>query len=546
MRKTDDSVSSENDDAVAGASPLLVNVTEEITQEIEPKSGLIAATNREIYLELIKLATPLALSGYVQISSSVFVSWQTSQLGETLIAEYSLAKHAVPLLLTMGALFAPLPGRLAVLNAGTGNIVKVRYGFQASYLGTAIVSVPISVGLLFMPNVLAALGLSSALSSSAGFFARCYIVNVPFILLNLSDLAFLEITKQQNYVLLYQIVTSGVRILLSYTLTAKLQNFPQWGLLGLSLAEGGAALSGFLLLKTIIRRKPATRDYHLFQIRRHDWRRILLELKSQILLGLPVMAYRLSLAGQEFVAGMVIGWSGSKQLALNSASGFYIGFLSPVVDALASATMIQAGRYLSARPISDMKKMFGFSILTALGVCAIPAVPYLVFPNQLAENFIGDLSELTVSVRGVFALMLLGWSLEKLKAIGAAHLIGIGDTKTPAVGNLVGDLLIIIPLVLILGYFTQLGLIGVDSAVVLGFAVGTVIIMLSLGRSFSQENRVTIDDNPAIEMQSRESHQSEFCEQFRFFRTNNMPEASLFYPPGHDMAQEDNFPDSRN
>ena len=195
------------------------------------------------------------------------------------------------------------------------------------------------------------------------------------------------------------------------------------------------------------------------------------------------------------VTGLMMGWFGEvpmagHQIALNLAS---FTFMVPL--GIASSGSVLVGHAIGRGDLPGARRESGAALLLGVGFMTASALLFLVVPRILAGAFTTDAAVLAVAaallpIAGVFQVF------DGTQVVCAGLLRGLGDTRVPMLGNLVGFWVIGIPagafLALRLGY----GPPGLWWGLVVGLAaVGLLLLARTASLLRRGVGRVRVDDD---------------------------------------------------
>jgi MATE family multidrug resistance protein len=167
--------------------------------------------------------------------------------------------------------------------------------------------------------------------------------------------------------------------------------------------------------------------------------------------------------------------SAAHAIALNIAS-FTFSFAMGV----AAATSVQVGNAVGANNIALARSRGLLGIRVGLAVMAGCAVAFLLVPEAIARAFTND-SVVVVATVPLLHIAALFQLSDGTQAIAAGALRGLGHTSQTLWGNLVGHYVVALPLILVLCFSLERGIVGVWWGLSAGLTVtGAYLVVMFL------------------------------------------------------------------
>jgi len=192
-------------------------------------------------------------------------------------------------------------------------------------------------------------------------------------------------------------------------------------------------------------------------------------IKKIIGIGLPSgFQYFLEVAAFSFAA-IMIGWIGSKhlaahQIAINMASVTYM-----IILGISAAGTIRVGGFVG---MNDWKKV-RYAGFTALGIAVSImfcfGIVFIIFNSSLPYYYVND-SEVVKIASQLLIIAALFQIFDGMQASGVGILRGLTDVKVPLLISLLAYWIIGIPIGAFLGFYFELGAVGVWIGLLFGLA----------------------------------------------------------------------------
>lgn len=281
-------------------------------------------------------------------------------------------------------------------------------------------------------------------------------------------------------------------VLLNWMLVYGRLGFPALGAVGAGWASTGARLlmalgllaAGWPVLGRLLR--PWRRD--AFALR---------PLGRMMRLGAPVGLMTMLEFTAFGVTGLLMGWFGEvpmagHQIALNLAS---FTFMVPL--GIASSGSVLVGHAVGRGDLPGARRESGAALVLGVGFMTASALIFLAMPRLLAGAFTTDPAVLAVAaallpIAGFFQVF------DGTQVVCAGLLRGMGDTRFPMLGNLVGFWVLGIPAGALLALRFGLGPAGLWWGLVVGLgAVGLLLLARTAVLLRRGVRRVRVDDDTA-------------------------------------------------
>jgi MATE family multidrug resistance protein len=212
------------------------------------------------------------------------------------------------------------------------------------------------------------------------------------------------------------------------------------------------------------------------------------DLREVLRYGLPVGGQIFAEVGIFGVATVIAAHLGELDAAAHSIALNIASFTFSFAVGVAAATSVRVGHAVGAGDLTLARARGLQGIRLGLIVMACFAATFLIVPALIARAFTNDgpVIVATVPLLHIAALFQLS---DGTQAIGAGALRGLGRTGATLWANLVGHYAFALPLIFILGFSLQLGIVGVWWALSAGLTatgIYLVILFVRLTRSSYQ------------------------------------------------------------
>ncbi len=390
----------------------------------------------------------------------------------------------------MGVLMALDP--LVAQAVGARDRLAAARGVQRGLVLSAALALPISLALLTAAPVLASLRQpAEVVPLAAGYVLAC----IPGLFPLLAFYALRQSLQAHGRVapVLWSVLAANLaNAVLNWALVYGKLGAPALGAVGAGWASSAARLllalavlgAGWPLLGPLVR--PWRAD--AFALR---------PLGRMLRLGAPVGLMTMLEFTAFGVTGILMGWFGEvpmagHQIALNIAS---FTFMVPL--GIASAGSVLVGHAIGRGDLPGARRESGAALALGVGFMTASALVFLAIPRVLAGAFTTDAAVLAVAamllpIAGVFQVF------DGTQVVSAGLLRGLGDTRVPMLGNLLGFWGLGIPAGAWFAFGLRLGPSGLWWGFVVGLgAVGLLLLARTAALLRRGVGRVRVDDDTA-------------------------------------------------
>lgn len=285
----------------------------------------------------------------------------------------------------------------------------------------------------------------------------------------------LSLTKQSMYI---SIFANVINIGLNYVLMYGKLGFPAMGLVGAAWATlFSRILMAFMMGAYILMHKRFERYWSYLSWQHLSWAHI----SRMFKIGMPISMQMIFEMGAFSFSAVMIGWMGARelaahQIALNIASITYM-----MASGISAAATIRVGKL---RGTGDLQSVHhaGYSSLI-LGAVFMAGSAILII---LAKDFIPLLYVKDVEVQALATQLLIIAAIFQLsdgvQVVGLGALRGLEDVKVPSLISLFSYWLFALPLGYVLGFWFELGPIGIWLGLLIGLTTSALLLFLRFKR----------------------------------------------------------------
>lgn len=416
--------------------------------------------------ETIKLALPISIGQLGHVMLGVVDSIMVGAVGSASLAAASLVNGIFFLILVIGIGLSMAATPLIAMAKGSGKFDDCGKILNHSLVVNSVFSIVLMTGTFGFSFLIPYLNQPKEVVREAIPYLQVLSLSViPFILFQ-TYRQFLEGLSIPNPPMYIAIFANLLNAFVNWILIYGNLGFPAWGLFGAGVATTltrwtmAAVLFYFVL------------NYNRVQIYKPQVKIKALDfslIKKLISIGLPSgFQYFLEVAAFSFAA-IMIGWLGKAQLAahqiaINLASVTYM-----IILGISSAGTIRVGEAAGQKNITQVRRA-GFSTLglaTALMFCF--GICFILFRNILPLLYINEEEVVEVASK-LLIIAALFQIFDGLQATGIGVLRGLTDTKIPMIISFAAYWIIGIPIAVLLGFYFNLGAVGIWIGLLLGLA----------------------------------------------------------------------------
>jgi len=371
---------------------------------------------------------------------------------------------------------------------GAKDEVGVARGFQRGFVLALLLTIPISIALLFAGPILRALGQADDVVPLAVSYAVISIPGVlPFLAFSVlrQTLQAMELVRP---IVLTMIVANLVNIGLNWVLIFGKLGAPALGVAGAAWATTAARWLMVIVLFAVAWRH--VRPY-LLPVRADTF--ALAPFGRMLALGAPIgIQFQLEY-GIFAVVGLLMGTIGTTPLAAHQVALNIASFTFMVPMGIAAAVAVLVGHAVGRGDALEARQSATAALVSGVGFMAVMAIVLLVAPGLIARVYTTDAAVIAIALV-LIPLAGLFQVFDGMQVVCGGILRGLGDTHSPLIANILGFWVVGLPLGLWLGMRLGYGPAGLWWGLVLGLAVVGVALLIRVQvRMKRSMRRVEID-----------------------------------------------------
>lgn len=408
----------------------------------------------------------------IQVTDTVMVGWY----GVTDLAALVVATALFMLLLLFGSGFAWGVMPLAAAAAEAGDDVTVRrvtrMGFWASMGFAFLVLVP----LLLTPDLFGKMGQAKNVALLADQYfsiAAWGLIPALTIMLLRSYLSALERTQVVLWVTLGSAVINAG---LNWVLIFGNLGMPELGVRGAAVASIGTNVVAAIGLAIYARLSEPQHELFV-RLWKPDWS----ALSKVVRIGLPISLTTLAEVALFSGSSVMMGWIGTTALAahgiaLQLATGVFMIHIG-----LSQAAIVRTGRAFGRGDTAHLRRVGVSSSCLSLVVALVTLVAFLSIPEPLIRLFLDPAEPELPAILNIGVTFLAAAALfqlaDSVQVMALSLLRGVQDTKVPMLIAAVSYWLIGAPAALLLGFWFELGGVGIWLGLGIGLTAAAVPMM---------------------------------------------------------------------
>jgi putative MATE family efflux protein len=442
----------------------------------EPPPPAADASAGAIRRMVVRLAWPSILENVLFSIFGIVLLLLVARLGPAAVAGFGAANGL--LMVAMAAFFSLSMGTTVLVAHATGARTPAVAGLaakQSLVLGVTVGLIMTLIGVLFAPQLVAAMGAGPEVVREGAAFLRAFSLGGIFLVTTFIAGGVLRGAGDARTPMLVTLATLALSLLLAVPLTFGGLGLPALGLAGAGLASTLARGLGCLVLLVLLARPngpvPLTG--------RVGWRPARAPLQRLVSIGLPSMVESLFRSGGMLFFTIIVFRLGTEVVAAQQIAqqAAFLSMMPGFGFSMAATALV--GQSLGARDPDQAERASAFATRACLIWMGSMGVAFVAGGSWIMRAFTDDP---TIIAHGAVALQVVALA-QPGQAIGmvlAGSLRGAGDTRYPMIATGVAMWLVRLPVAWLLGITLGLGLAGVY----LGWVLDSLVLGLLTWRRY--------------------------------------------------------------
>ena len=449
-------------------------------------SGASANSANHLAVELtetLKLAVPIALTQLGQIAMMTTDLALIGRLGDEAVAAAALAHTVFFVAFTFGMGLVSAVAPLAAQAFGARNPRMVRRALRVGLWAALLISLPMLLLPLCGEQILLALGQAPATARLAQKYLLGLAWGITPGLWFIAIRGFMGAVNRPEPGLWITLAAIPANAVLVYLLIHGEFGLPRLEMFGAGLATTIINFGMFAAgLWFAYGRRPFKKYHVLGRIWRVDWTLM----RRLIVIGAPISLSFLLEYGLFGAAGLLMGLISTTALAAHQIALQIAAILFMVPFGISIAATVRVGHAVGRGDAAAVKRA-GF-VATGLGIVFMSTMTLAVILGRfaIARFFFGEAVESGGAVIELTAtLLMIGATFfiaDGIQTVAAGALRGMNDTRVPLLFAAVSYWLIGFPAAYGLGFWMQLGAVGIWIGLSCGTAVQAVLLNLRFRR----------------------------------------------------------------
>ena len=461
-------------------------MSDELHQEPDAASGIATASGNHLALELtdtLKLAVPIALTQLGQIAMMTIDLALIGRLGDHAVAAAALANTVFWISFTFGMGLVSAVAALAAQAFGARDPRMVRRALRVGLWAALLISLPIMVLPLYGEQILLALGQAPLTAHLAQRYLFGLAWGVAPSLWFIAIRGFMGAVNRPEPILWITLVAIPANAVLVYLLIHGGWGLPRLELFGAGLATAIVNFGMFLAALWFCTNRRPFRKYHVMgRIWRIDWTLM----RQLVVIGAPISLSFLMEYGLFSAAALLMGLISTTALAAHQIALQVTAILFMVPFGIGIAATVRVGHAIGRNDAAAVKR--AGLVATLLGVALVFTLTLAVIFGRfaIARFFFGDAADSGGAVIDLTATLLaIGATFfvaDGVQTVVAGALRGMNDTGVPLLFAAISYWGIGFTIAYGLGFWTELGAVGVWIGLSCGTAVYAMLLILRFRR----------------------------------------------------------------
>ncbi|MHB9039360.1 MAG: MATE family efflux transporter [Melioribacteraceae bacterium] len=416
--------------------------------------------------ETIKLALPISIGQLGHVMLGVVDSIMVGAVGSASLAAASLVNGIFFLIIVIGIGLSMAATPLIAMAKGASKFDECGKILNHSLVVNSVFSIALMSGTFGFSFLIPFLNQPHEVVKEAVPYLQVLSISViPFILFQ-TYRQFLEGLSIPNPPMYVAIFANLFNAFFNWIFIYGKFGFPAWGLFGAGVATTLTrwTMAGVLFYFVL--------NYNRVHIYKPQIKIKTLDFsltKKLISIGLPSgFQYFLEVAAFSFAA-IMIGWLGKAQLAAHQIAINLASITYMIILGISSAGTIRVGEAAGKKDITQVRRA-GFSTLgLAASLMFCFGISFILLRNFLPTLYIKEIDVIAVASQ-LLIIAALFQIFDGLQATGIGVLRGLTDTKIPMLISFAAYWVIGIPIAILLGFYFELGAVGIWIGLLLGLA----------------------------------------------------------------------------
>ncbi|WP_170229750.1 MATE family efflux transporter [Polyangium fumosum] len=397
----------------------------------------------------------LAMAG-VGVGSAVWTAFQVIGVG---------------LLLGLDPLFAQA--------IGARRHARARAVLRQGLVLAALASIPLALAALSLPRLFALANVEPEVASVATSYVHVRLWGLLPTLMTVAVRSYLQATQQVRTLVVAMVIANIVNAVANALLVFGDGSLHALGLPGLGLpalgVEGSAlatVISTVVALAILLWR--ATRGRQPDEVEESAPLSLML---TALRVGVPVALQLLAEVGAFSAVTTLAGSLGSVPAAAHSLANTVMSFLFSIALGVGSATTVRVGYAVGREDAEGVRMAWLAGLLVGCGTMVFGGLLLFVAPTGIARLLTDD-ETVVAAAPALLRIAALYQVCDGAQVVSSAALRGAGDTWVTVYAYILGYYALGLPLGVVLGLVSQLGVVGLWWGLALGVTTAAMVLLL--------------------------------------------------------------------
>ena len=459
-------------DRAAGAPP-----PEDETDASHATANARTIWRREM-ADTVKLALPMAATQLGQIAMMTTDLALIGRLGGPAVAAAALA-HTVLFgcfVLGMGLVAAVAPLASQAFGARKPRMMRrvLRVGIWAAVLA----GVPLTMLQFRGEAMLLALGQDATAAALAGHYLQGLAWSLIPAWIFIAVRNFMSALNKPEPALWITLAAIPINGLIAYALINGAMGMPKLGIMGAGVAtsvvNAGMCVAAFAVLNT---QRPFAKFHVLGGLLRPDW----VLLRQLVMLGLPISASFALEYGLFALAGLMMGWIGTAELAAHQIALQVASILFMVPFGISMAATVRVGHAMGRGDAAGMRRAGLSAVLLAILFEIAMTVLIALARHRIPGLFLDASDPANAATLALAATLLLIASTffiaDGMQTVAAGALRGLNDMRVPLLMAGLSFWGVGFPCAYAMGFHTRLGAYGIWAGLTIGIVAFAALLV---------------------------------------------------------------------
>lgn len=421
---------------------------------------------------MLRLAVPVVLAEIGWMTMGIVDTMMVGRVGAEAIGAVSVGSSLFFAVAIFGVGMLLGMDYVAAYAVGAGKLKDAHRALHHGYLLAGLLSVGLTAVLLAVVPHIGSFGVRPAVVGEAEAYLSAVTWSLPLLMFSCANHRYLQALGRVRAIMFIVLSANVINALADWIFIFGNLGMPAFGAEGAGWATCASRAYMLVMMAGYTLWDARARRTGLLETTLHlQWSR----LAELVRLGSPAAVQRALEVGvfacaTLLAAGLEPASLAAHHVALSAAS---LTFMVPL--GVSSAAAVRVGSALGARDAVGAALSGWTAFLLGAASMLVAGAIFVIFPQAIIRAFTTDAAVLATGV-SLLAVAAVFQLFDGIQVVATGALRGIGDTRTAMVANLVGHWFIGLPVGYVLGFWLELGVVGLW----MGLCVGLICVSLAL------------------------------------------------------------------